>query len=176
MKYFIQRTALAGILAFACLTVTAQNAVETLPRDSNILKRMDVKALLTPPVSLRGNLAYWVNTNNEFVIYAETATAKHLFVLQTEKARKIKPAADKFTEVTYLGDGMVLSDGKDNYFFGTGTDAEKQLLKKAHLEDRNFKAIIYGYGLSHHELSLQDKNISLDKLKGMKSVMPLLDK
>jgi hypothetical protein len=152
----------------------AQKAVEGKVNDSKILKQL-AKDAVKDPVYLKGDLEAWVNASNEFVIYAETKEKKYMFVLQMEKKRDIKPATGTFTELTFLDSSMVLNDGKSNYYLGIKPFNENELLKRAHMEKKDFVNFVDGYGLSRHAVPLTDKNFSLDKLRGAKSVFDYLE-
>ena len=91
------------------------------------------------------------------------------------KKRDIKPSTGVFKEVTFLDNSMVLKDGKSNYYFGIKPFEENELLKKAHIEKKDFTNFIEGHGLSHFAMPISNKNVSLDKLKGAKSVFEYLE-
>ena len=166
--------ALYLLVAITVQTAYAQKAVEAPVQDSRILKQLP-DGLVKNPVYLKGNLAAWVNDNNEFVVYAETKEKKYLFVLQMESTRKVKPATGKFTELTFLGDSMILNDGKSNYYFGIGKLKDDKAAQLAHLTEKDFTNFVEGYGLSRHQVPAASKQYSLQKLKAAKSVLEEVD-
>lgn len=167
------------ILLFAFIISTsqitfAQQAVEARTTDSRILKQLPAE-LIKNPIYLKGDLASWVNASNEFIVYAETKEKKYIFILQMDRPRGIKPATGKFTELTFLDNSMVLSDGKAMYYFSIQPLKEDKAAQIAHLTGKDFINMVEGYGLSHHVAPASDKKYSLDKLKGAKSVFHYLE-
>lgn len=164
-----------AVLLFTSSVSFAQKAVEGNVNDSRILRQLS-KDAVKDPVYLKGSLESWVTANNEFVVYAETKEKKYLFVLQMETARKIKPATGNFKELTFLGDSMVLSDGKQVYYFGLEPVAEDENMKRVHLTEKDFASMVDGYGLAQHNVPAGSKHYQLDKMKAAKSIYDYLDK
>ena len=162
------------VFALNICALKAQDAVMAKTEDSRILKQIPAD-MVKNPVYLKGNLATWVNKANEFVVYAETSEKKYLYVLQMEKPRNIRPATGKFTSLTFIGDAMVLNDGKDNYYFGIVPVATNTVLESAHMVEKDFINIVQGYGLSRHSALADSKVYSLEKLKGATSVLKYLE-
>jgi hypothetical protein len=159
------------MLACSVTTTNAQKAIEGRPEDSRILKQLS-KEIVREPVYLIGNLITWVNDNNEFVVYAETPEKKYLFVLQMESARAVK---GKFVTLTFIGDAIVLNDGKADFYFGIVPIADNKALEQAHMTERDFSGIVIGKGITRHAVLVNDKHYSLEKFKGAKSVYDHLD-
>lgn len=159
------------VLTCSANSANAQKATEGRPEDSRMLKQLS-NEVVREPVYLKGNLATWVNSNNEFVAYAETPEKKYLFVLQMEDARAVK---GKFVSLTFIGDAMVLNDGKSDLYFGIVPVTDNKVLEQAHMTEKDFSGVIIGKGITRHAVSANDKHYSLEKFKGEKSVYDYLN-
>ena len=113
------------------------------------------------PFMLQGEIRAWLNDSNELVMYAETASDKHIFVLQhIDKAQLANLNKSVFSELVYLDDIIRLqqANGEEFVLGVEGREAALSLINSRY-PNINKDHIYSGKGLVHIECPKSDTTL-----------------
>lgn len=123
---------------------------------------------------LKGNFKIWKTNNNEIVVYSKTPDeVNHFFILQTDSddSKETISLPPKINNVLFLNHSMVLSFGKNHYYFGVSKKEEKSILNSLS-KNTDFITLNYGIGLVHSWFgkdSHVSKNMNINSLISSKN-------
>lgn len=163
------------LFGFLIITTCSQddvndlNSKEVAFTKNNILNNVDISKIQNP-IYLEGNFSQWVTNKNELVIYTETESYNHIFVLQGDKYSKFNIPSNQIESIAFLDHSFIVHTKGLNYYFGVSKEAEKLILSQIPDENKNFKEIVYGNGVIHN-WSKKGNSFDLKELKMSNSVI-----
>lgn len=124
------------VVWFCTVVLLTSCGSETIPNEESdskaLSKAIDLEEIdvsqFQNPIYLKGEFESWVNENDELVVYTQTDSRKHLFILQgVEENLHINGTIEK---LLYLDDFFLITTSEGTASFGADQELIKQIMQR----------------------------------------------